>query len=43
MKTNKTLAEECLEFRNAVLNLLIAMGIEKLVIKFNKFLRRIAR
>ena len=41
MKKNKTLAEECLEFRKAVINLLIAIGIEKLVIKFNKFLRKL--
>jgi hypothetical protein len=41
MERYKTLAEECSEFREAVLNLLVAMGIEKLVNKFSKFLRKI--
>ena len=44
MEKNKTLVEECEEFRTAVLNLfqeiLISFGTEKLVIKLSKFLGR---
>ena len=41
MKKEKTLQETCGEFREAVIDLLKEIGIEKLVIKLNKFLRKL--
>ena len=40
MRKEKTLQEACSEFREAVITLLKEMGIEKLVIKLDKFLKR---